>query len=293
MNRRHFLQHTATAAAALAFHRAIGLAATNATNAAPYKNIPLGFQSWPIKDMLAKDFPGTLKTMSGMGYKLIELCSPAGYKDIGFGFLTGMSNADIKKTIEDAGLHCPSCHFGFAEFNPDRIDQSIEFAKAMGMTQMICSTFGLPKTAQLSDYQAAADKLNTAAAKINAAGIVTGYHNHTMEFSQLDGQLIYDALMARFDAKLIKMQFQTEVINLGYKAATYFEKYPGRFISAHLSDWTADKTQVPIGQGVIDWKEFFSAAKPGGVRNFFVEMKFETLADSAHFLTTNSSLAAH
>ena len=279
MNRREFTKTTITAAAALAFCKTI--AAANATN---YKKLPLGFQSWPIKDMLGKDFPGTLKTMSGMGYKLIELCSPAGYKDIGFGFLTGMSTADIKKTIEDAGLHCPSCHFGFAEFNPDRIDQSIEFAKGMGLTQMVCSTFGLPKTAQLSDYQAAADKLNTAAEKITKAGIAAGYHNHTMEFEQIDGQLVYDVLMARFDAKLVKMQFQTEVINLGYKASTYFEKYPGRFISAHLSDWTADKKQVPVGQGVIDWAAFFKAANTGGVKNFFVEMKFETFADSAKYI---------
>jgi sugar phosphate isomerase/epimerase len=278
MNRRQFTKTTITAAAAIAFHQTIALAAK--------KTIPLGFQSWPIKDMLGKDFPGTLKTMSGMGYTGIELCSPAGYKDIGFGFLTGMPTADIKKTIEDAGLHCPSCHFGFAEFSEEKIDKSIEFAKAMGLTQMVCSTFGLPKTATLADYQAAADKLNTAAQKISAAGMTTGYHNHDMEFSQLDGQLIYDALMARFDAKLVRMQFQTEVINLGYKAATYFGKYPGRFISAHLSDWTADKKQVPIGQGVIDWKEFFAATKTGGVKNVFVEMKFETYADSARYIAS-------
>ena len=114
--------------------------------------------------------------------------------------------------------------------------------------------------------------------------MTTGYHNHEMEFSQSDGQLIYDALLARFDAKLVKMQFQTEVINLGYKAADYFEKYPGRFISSHLSDWTADKKEVPIGQGVIDWRQFFKAAKTGGVKNFFVEMKFETFADSEKYL---------
>src|SRR6201996_6726601 len=288
MNRRQFTKTAIGAAAALTFHQTIALAAkANATAIASTiakKSIPIGFQSWPIKDMLGKDFPGTLKTMSAMGYKLIELCSPAGYKDIGFGFLSGMSPADIKKTIEDSGLHCPSCHYGFAEFSPDRIDQTIEFAKAMGMTQMVCSTFGLPKTAQLSDYQAAADKLNTAAEKITKAGIAAGYHNHTMEFEQIDGQLVYDVLMARFDARLVKMQFQTEVINLGYKAATYFQKYPGRFISSHLSDWTAEKKEVPIGKGVINWKEFFQTARTGGVKNFFVEMKFETFADSEKYL---------
>jgi sugar phosphate isomerase/epimerase len=149
---------------------------------------------------------------------------------------------------------------------------------------MICSTFWLPKTATLNDYLVAADKLNIAAEKIKKAGMQAGFHNHSFEFAQLDGELIYDALMKRFDPQLVKMQFQTEVINLGYKASDYFKKYPGRFISAHLSDWTSDKKQVPVGQGVIDWKEFFAAAKTGGVETFFVEMDMDKYKDSATYI---------
>jgi len=251
--------------------------------AAAKNDMAIGFQSWAVKEMLGKDFSGTLKTMADMGYKLIELCSPKGYAEIGFGFLSGMSTADIKKTINDAGLKCPSCHFGFAEVT-DKVDETIAFAKDMGLTQMICSTFWLPKAATLNDYLAAADKLNKGAEKIKAAGMQAGFHNHEFEFATLDGQLIYDALIKEFDASLVKMQFQTEVINLGYKAADYFKKYPGRFISAHLSDWTADKKEVPIGQGVIDWKEFFAAAKKTGVKNYFVEMSFDTFKDSAAYI---------
>jgi len=149
---------------------------------------------------------------------------------------------------------------------------------------MVCSSFGIPKTGTIPQWQAAVDKLNTAAEKIRAAGMQTGYHNHEGEFATVDGQLIYDVIMARFDSRLVKMQFQTEVINLGYKASTYFTKYPGRFISSHLSDWTADKKEVPIGKGIIDWKEFFKAAKTGGVKNFFVEMDFQNFKDSAVYV---------
>lgn len=280
MNRKNFIQTTLGGAAAVAFANSSFAALARS---AAYANIPLGFQTWSVKDKLAKDFSGTLKTMADMGYRLTELCSPAGYKDSGFGFLQGMQTVDIKRTIEDAGLHCPSCHFGFGELK-DHLDDSIAFAKAMGLTQMVCSSFGIPKTGTIPEWQAAVDKLNAAAEKIKAAGMQTGYHNHEMEFATTDGQLVYDVLMARFDPKLVKMQFQTEVINLGYKASTYFAKYPGRFISSHLSDWTADKKEVPLGQGVIDWKEFFKAARTGGVKNFFVEMDFKNFKDSAKYV---------
>ena len=246
--------------------------------------MPLGFQSWTIKDKLSADFPGTLKMMADMGYKLIEMCSPKGYEQIGFGAFTKMKTADIRKTIEDAGMKCPSCHFGFTEFNDENIDDRIQFAKDMGMTQMICSTFWLPKTAALSDYMTAADKLNKAAEKINKAGLQTGFHNHDFEFVKLDDKLIYDELVNRFDPKLVKLQFQTQVIVHGYKAADYFKKYPGRFISAHLSDWSADKKEMPIGQGVIDWNEFFAALKTGGVKNMFVEMAPDKFKDSATYI---------
>ena len=244
---------------------------------------PIGFQVFPIREMLVKDFSGTLKMMSGLGYQTVEMCSPAGYLDTGFGPLTSIKAADMKKMINDAGLVCPSCHFTFVELK-DKLDVTIEFAQHLGLKNMVCQSFWLKDTATIKDYQDAAETLNKIAEKISKAGMVTGYHNHEMEFAQRDGVVIYDAMMEKLDGKLVKMQFQTEVINLGYKAATYFKKYPGRFISSHLSDWTKDKKEVPIGQGVIDWKEFFAAASIGGVKNYFVEMDLNTFKDSASYI---------
>lgn len=281
INRRNFLSST-TKVGAAAF--VLSKLPTDFFSNAKLVNMPVGFQAWTIKDKLSSDFAGTLKMMADQGYKQIEMCSPKGYEQIGFGAFTKMKTADIRKTIEDAGMTCPSCHFGAAEFNDENIDDRIQFAKDMGMTQMICSTFWLPKTATINDYQAAADKLNKAGEKIKKAGLQAGFHNHDFEFVKLEGQLIYDALLDRFEPELVKLQFQTQVIVHGYKAADYFKKYPGRFISAHLSDWTADKKEVPVGQGVIDWKEFFAAAKTGGVKNIFVEMAADKFKDSAVYI---------
>jgi sugar phosphate isomerase/epimerase len=217
--------------------------------------------------------------MAGQGFKLIEMCSPKGYINSVFGAFVDMAPAEIRRTINDAGMTCPSCHFGLKELT-DNLDETIEFAKGLGLSHMVCSSFGLPKGATLNDYIDAADKLNKAGEKIKQASLQAGFHNHSGEFMQLEGKLIYDELMNRFNPDLVKMQFQTEVITLGYKASTYFAKYPGRFISAHLSDWTADKKDMPVGQGVIDWKEFFAAAKKAGVEYFFVETKPELLKDS-------------
>lgn len=280
INRRIFIQQSTFAAgAALALSQLPSQLFANAAAS----DIPVGFQTWSVKETLAKDFAGTLKMMADQGYKLMEMCSPKGYINSGFGPLASMKTADMRSIISDAGLSCPSCHFGMGELN-DSLDDRIEFAQQLGMSEMICSSFGLPKTATLNDYLVASDKLNKAGEKIKKAGLQAGFHNHSTEFAKLDGELIYDAMLKRLDPALVKMQFQTEVINLGYKASDYFKKYPGRFVSSHLSDWTPDKKEVAVGQGVIDWKEFFAAAKTGGVKHFFVEMSPDKFKDSAAYI---------
>jgi sugar phosphate isomerase/epimerase len=150
---------------------------------------------------------------------------------------------------------------------------------------MILSSFGLPKEATNSEWLKAADELNTMGQKTRKSGIQMGYHNHNMEFEKIGDTLIYDALMSQLDPAYVKMQFQVAVISMGYKASTYFTKYPGRFISAHLADWSAtEKKEVPIGKGIVDWKEFFATLKTAGVKNFFVEMGIETFKESAGYI---------
>jgi sugar phosphate isomerase/epimerase len=242
---------------------------------------PFGFQIWTIKDKLLQDFPGTLKMMAGMGYKTVEMCSPVGY---GFKQLIDMKGAEMKKIVEDAGLKLESCHYGMKEFR-NNLEGRIEWAKDAGMKQMIIASFDIPKNATLSDWQRACDELNEFGAKSKKAGIQMGYHNHDMEFEKIGDTLIYDELMRRFDPDLVKMQFQVAVIRLGVKAADYFKKYPGRYISAHLADWsTTDNKFVPIGQGVVNWNELFQAADKCGVKNYFVEMEPSTFKESAEYL---------
>jgi sugar phosphate isomerase/epimerase len=246
--------------------------------------LPLGFQSWTIKEMLVKDFPGTLKMMAGLGYQSIEMCSPPGYESSGFGPLMNLKAKEMKQIINDAGLSFDSSHYVFDELR-NHLDERIAFALESGQKQMILSSFWMPEKATLSDWLKAADELNKIGEKSKKAGIQMGYHNHHMEFAKIDDTLIYDALMKELDPAFVKMQFQVAVISIGYKAATYFNKYPGRFISAHLADWSAtDKKETPIGQGVVDWKEFFASLETGGVKNIFVEMGMATFKDSATYL---------
>jgi len=287
LSRRQFLGKSALAAgtALVASHLPVLGTTLSASESA---KLPLGFQVWTIKDQLAKDFAGTLKMMAAMGYKTVEMCSPPGYESLGFGPLMGLKAGDMRKIVEDSGLHLESTHYGMSELM-NNLYERISFALESGQKQMILSSFGLPEHSAMGDWMRAADNLNEIGKKMKKEGIQAGFHNHHTEFEKLDGQLIYDALLNQLDPKYVKMQFQVAVISAGYKAADYFNKYPGRFVSAHLADWSpAENKDVAIGNGIVDWHEFFASAETGGLQNYFVEMERETFKESEAYLKSFS-----
>jgi len=281
--RREFIKQTGTALGAVALAGSLPAALMGCANSSQQK-LSFGFQTWTLRDQLGNDLPGTLKTMADMGYQEVEMCSPLGYTGTPFEKFNSMSGTELRKIIEDAGLICTSSHYNMGELR-DHLNNLIEWSHQMGITQIIASSFWLPRDAPVDDYRRACDELNEIGMKTKAAGIQCGFHNHHGEFEKRGDELIYNALLDQLDPDLVKMQFQVAVANIGYHAADYFRKHPGRFISAHLADWSEElNEQVPIGQGDINWPDFFEAAKTGGVKNFYVEMDPATFRESAEFL---------
>jgi len=246
--------------------------------------MPLECQTYPVRKMIAQDFPGTLKKLSDAGFRGVELCSPVGYADSGFGGLAKYKGAELKKILSDANLECVSSHFDMNELRKDMAGR-IEWAKEVGLTQMMVPSLSGPKNPTMDDVKRAADEYNKIAQQAADAGLQQGLHNEGFELSKVDGKRTYDILFDLLDPKLVKFQFQVSTISEGYDAAEYFTKYPGRFISMHAQGWSAKTRKiVPIGQGTLDWKKIFTAAKTGGIKNYFVEMDLDKMQASVPYL---------
>jgi sugar phosphate isomerase/epimerase len=279
ITRRDFVKTSAACAAAASF---VSAGAFD-LHANPL-GMPIGCQTWPVRESIAKDFPATLKELKAAGFQTIELCSPFGYADLGFGGLAKYSGPELKKILSDAGVSCISSHFGIDELKKDQ-DRSIAWAKDIGLTQMLVPSLDGPKNPTMDDVKRAADEYNKMGEKAAKAGIQQGLHNEDFELSKVDGKRTYDMLFGLLDPKLVKFQFQVSTISEGYDAAEYFTKYPGRFLSMHVQGWDANSKKVaPVGQDSLDWKKIFSAAKVGGIKNYFVEMKLEMMQASVPYL---------
>jgi sugar phosphate isomerase/epimerase len=278
-SRRGFLKMAATNAAVAGF-----LSAGSRVLRANPLGMPIGCQTWPVRAMIAKDFPGTIKLLAEAGFQTIELCSPVGYADSGFAGIAKYSGAELRRILGDSGVACVSSHFGIEELRKDQAG-SIAWAKDVGLTQMIVPSLDGPRHPTMDDVKRAADEYNRMGEQAAKAGIQQGLHNENFELSMIDGQRTYDLLFNLLDPKLVKFQFQVSTISQGYDAAEYFTKYPGRFISMHVQGWSAQTRKiVAVGQDTLDWKKIFTAAKTGGIKNYFVEMSLEMMKASVPYL---------
>jgi len=278
ISRREFVKNAGAAGAAgLLFSHALNLRANPL-------GLPIGCQTWPVRKMVEKDFPGTVQKLARIGFQTIELCSPAGYADSGFAGLAKYNGTDLRKILSDAGVSCISSHFSIQELR-DNQSGRIAWASDVGLKQMIVPSLDGPKKPTLDDVKRAADEYNKMGENAAKAGIQQGLHNEDFELSTVDGKRTYDVLFGLLDPKLVKFQFQVSTVSSGYDAADYFTKYPGRFMSMHVQGWSAKTRKiVPVGQGTLDWKRIFTAAKAGGVQNYFVEMELEMMQASVPFL---------
>ncbi len=246
--------------------------------------LPIGCQTWPVREMIAKDFLGTIKQLAGAGFRTIELCSPVGYADSGFAGLAKYKGAELRRILNDAGMTCVSSHFVIKELR-DNQEGRIAWAKDVGLTQMLVPSLEGPERPTLDDVKRAAEVYNKMGEKAAQAGIQQGLHNEDFEMSSVNGKRTYDLLFELLDPKLVKFQFQVSTISAGYDAAEYFTRYPGRFVSMHVQGWSAKTRKItPVGQGTLDWKKIFRAAKTGGIKNYFVEMDLAMMKASVPYL---------
>ncbi|HYL61967.1 MAG TPA: TIM barrel protein [Candidatus Methylomirabilis sp.] len=279
MARREFLK-TAAKGAALAGALSAGAFDLRANPL----GLPIGCQTWPVRKMIAQDFPGTLKQLREAGFQNIELCSPVGYEDSGFGGLAKYKGSELRKIIHEEGLVCESSHFGIDELRKNQ-DDRIAWAKDLGLKQMLVPSLDGPKNPTIDDVKRAADEYNKMGEKAAAASIRQGLHNENFETSSVDGRRTYDILIGLLDPKFVNFQFQISTISEGFDAVEYFHKYPGRFFSMHVQGWSATaKKIVAVGQDTLDWKDIFTAAKTGGLKNYFVEMNLDLMKASVPYL---------
>lgn len=233
---------------------------------------PIGLQLYTVGEQLKDDFDGTLKKIAALGYRVVETAG-----------LFGKKPAEVKKSLDDAGLKCLSMHI----WSPGGIQETIPYAKELG-AKYVVSSATLPRRegVTLEDYKTMAEHCNGLGREAKQAGLQFAYHNHNFEFKPLDGGTGYDELIKSTDPELVKFELDCGwMAAAGHDPAEYLGKYPNRYRLLHIKDFkptsqpsyslAKDERPAPaeLGRGHIDYKPIFAAAAKSQVEQYFVEQE--------------------
>jgi sugar phosphate isomerase/epimerase len=238
------------------------------------KGAKLAVQLYTVREFTktAKDLAETLAKVAKMGYPAVQF-SAVGCMN---GEKPEVSAKDARKMLDDNGLACIATHRGWADLMA-KTDQEISFHKELGCDYAAIG--GIPK-----DYGQTADgyrrwlaDAKPVVAKLKAAGIRFGHHNHSHEFMRCPGDVrscLHNILVEEGGADLMLELDLYWVENAGLHCERVLERCHGRVPVIHLKDKEVvaeGPVMAPIGEGNMDWAHIVPACNAAGVRWFCIE----------------------
>jgi sugar phosphate isomerase/epimerase len=294
MNRKTFLQHTGTLAAAGMLSPALSRAAGFIL---PKPDNNIGLQLYTVGGLMESDAKGTLQKLAAIGYKNLE--SASGMKGLYYGF----KPKEFSAMVKDMGMTWRSEHVGgvpftmdvlmklasnakdsaqmlkykpFIEHMPkmpslqDSAQQLADEAAEGGVEFLVCAAI---PTKTMDDVKLAVDVFGKAGEACKKAGVQFVFHNHSFEFVPIDGIIPYDYIMMNTDKDLVKSELDLGWVTVaGLNPVDIIKKYHGRIPLWHVKD--IDKTTkepTEIGSGYVDFKPIFEVSKTSGLKYFFIE----------------------
>ncbi len=262
LSRRDFVLGTAAAAACAAAARRIH---------ARSLSLPIGLQLYSVRDLLPKDFNGTLARLHAIGYTVVEA---AGYYD--------RSAKEFRGAMDQAGLRCVSAHETYKRLEAN-LDEILDYSHRLGLEYLVCSSSigthynpndkGEPT---IDDWRRVAGEFNRIGEKVRAAGMTFGVHNHTPELAVIDGVLVYDELLRLTDPKLVYFEMDVGwVAASGHDQVAYLRKSPERFPLMHVKDMVKDANgrihSTEMGRGTVKYEPVMRAAT--ALKYYFIEQE--------------------
>ncbi|MEK7474740.1 MAG: sugar phosphate isomerase/epimerase [Candidatus Coatesbacteria bacterium] len=222
-------------------------------------NIQIGLQLYTVRDLLQKDYAGTIRQVARIGYAGVE------------GGSGPMSREEFDKLLKELHLQNPSSGGGVDAIEKQG-DALLKPLAAAGIKFFMVSS----KQESAEAYKAFAKRLNGAGKACQAHGITFQYHNHAAEFMDFGGKTGYDVLIEETDPKLVWFQVDVGWVSwAGKNGPELLRRLKGRIRTIHVKDHTPapepDRKFTEVGTGAMPLAEVVVAAKEIGVEWAFVE----------------------
>lgn len=227
--------------------------------------IPVALQLFSVRDDFAKQPWKTLEAVKDIGYQGVEF-----YGD------WDIPAREWRKKLDQLGLEIAGYHVGYHHFSDEALARTIDYHLDLGNRSLICPGIPEQERSDANGWLRCARKFSDVAARLREHGLVTGYHNHSVEFQPVPGssKLPIDLF---FETTSPDVVMQIDVGNAMQgkgRPVDVIRRYPGRTKSVHLKEHSERDEKALLGEGDVPWRELFEACETvGGTEWYIVEQE--------------------
>ena len=227
--------------------------------------IPIGLQLYSVRHDCEKDLEGVLDAVVEMGYEGVEF---AGYY--------GRTAKDLRALLDARDLVCCGTHIGLDTLGGKELAKTVAFNKTLGNRYLIVPWIDEKRRSSRAGWLEMAKVFNELADQVRPDGMQVGYHNHHVEFTEMDGEVQWDTFFGHTKKEVI-MQFDTgNAMQGGGETPPYLRKYPGRATTVHVKPYSKTRPKALIGEDDLPWGEIFELCETvGGTKWYIVEYEIE------------------
>ncbi len=222
----------------------------------------IGLQLYTVRAAMAESVERTLFEVARLGYREVEF---AGYFD--------RPPRAIKQLLDRNDLSAPSAHISIADMRGGWF-RRLEDAAEVDHKWLVIPSLPAADRDSLDAIKRTAETLNRAAQDAKSYKIRIGYHNHDIEFQEVEGRVMFDVLLEETDPKLVEVELDLYwITKAGADPLAYFARWPGRFPLMHVKDSAGapEHRMTEVGKGAIDFARIFAARKQSGMKHVYVE----------------------
>jgi sugar phosphate isomerase/epimerase len=241
---------------------------------AAVESTPMGIELYSVRNALKQDPEGTVRAVAQLGYQGVEFFSP-------YFEWTEAQTKQMRKLLDELGIRCFSTHNDASYVAKDKVSRARDMNLILGSKYVVVAS--AKPAAGPDGWNAVADLLNSAAAELEQAGLKTGYHNHELEFTPVDGHRPIETLAQKTKPSVMLQLDIGTCVKAGSDPVAWIRSNPGRIHSIHCKDWSPEPGKgytVLFGEGVANWKDIFAAAESvGGVEYYLMEQEGSRLSE--------------
>lgn len=225
--------------------------------------IPIALQLYSVRHDCDRDLPATLAAVAKMGYDGVEF---AGYYD--------RTAQQLRDMLDDLGLKVAGTHTALDTLLGDELERTVEFNNTLGNEFLIVPWLPEQRRESKAAWLDTAKLFNDIADRLEPHGMLTGYHNHHVEFTPMNGETPWDIFFGATKPGVV-MQLDTgNALHGGADPVPFVQRHPGRAITVHLKEYSDTNDKALIGEGDVRWDDLFRLCETvGGTQWYIVEQE--------------------